>query len=104
MGIALHAFAPSLIAWGGSAFDADEPEKSISVTESSIGDSVFTRSGVGIQMRVPARRLPSWRAEGGAADPLPQSPVEIESFQESISLLPYAAAKLRITAFAKCKT
>jgi len=84
--------------------DAGSPEKGIVVIESPTSDSVFTGRDAPVRMKVRARSLPGWRGEGGAADPLPQSPVITESPQESITLLPYAAAKLRITAFAKCKT
>jgi len=57
-----------------------------------------------VKLKVPARRLAEWRGEDGAANPLPTSPVKADSSQENITLLPYAAAKLRITAFANCKT
>ena len=83
--------------------DAGHPEESITVQESQVGDSVFTAQNPPVSMKVRARRLPEWSGEGGAADPLPLSPVSTESPQESITLIPYAAAKLRITAFAQCK-
>lgn len=83
--------------------DPESPGKSIAVTESSLSDSVFTGRGAPVEMKVKARRLPAWNQEGGAADPLPPSPVTSASPQESISLIPYAAAKLRITAFALCE-
>ena len=55
-------------------------------------------------LRVEARRLPSWQAIDGAADPVPQSPVTSEEPQQSITLVPYAAAKLRVTAFPVLKS
>jgi hypothetical protein len=39
------------------------------------------------------------RAEDGVADPVPGSPVTSNEREETIKLIPYAAAKLRITAF-----
>jgi hypothetical protein len=51
---------------------------------------------------VKAHKLAAWRAEDGAADPLPQSPVVSDEPEETITLVPYAAAKLRVTAFPKC--
>jgi hypothetical protein len=84
--------------------DAGSPEKSIAVLESPVKDSAFTGRGVPVKMKVQARRLPAWRGENGAANPLPQSPVKTKCPLESITLVPYAAAKLRITAFAKCTT
>jgi uncharacterized protein len=41
----------------------------------------------------------AWRAEDGAANPLPESPFSVAESAQSLALIPYAAAKLRITAF-----
>ncbi|HET6169124.1 MAG TPA: beta-L-arabinofuranosidase domain-containing protein [Terracidiphilus sp.] len=84
--------------------DAHDPEKSISVTEEAIGERPFARKGSPVMLRVKARKLDAWRAEDGAADPLPQSPVESKAPEETITLIPYAAAKLRVTAFPQCKS
>jgi len=46
-----------------------------------------------------ARRLPEWQIEDDSAGPLPVSPVTSKQAVETISLVPYGAAKLRITAF-----
>jgi hypothetical protein len=51
-----------------------------------------------------ARKLDAWRAEDGATDVLPQSPVTTHQPDQTITLIPYAAAKLRITAFPQCKS
>jgi hypothetical protein len=53
---------------------------------------------------VKARKLNEWRAEDGVANPLPQSPIASDQPEETIMLIPYAAAKLRITAFPQSKT
>ena len=50
-----------------------------------------------------ARKFPAWRSEEGAANPLPVSPVSTDKPEETIPLVPYAAAKLRITAFPQLK-
>ena len=84
--------------------DADEPEKSISVAEEEIGERPFARSDAPVKLSVKARRIDAWRAEDGAADPLPQSPVSSNQPEETIMLIPYAAAKLRVTAFPQCKS
>ncbi|MBV8673039.1 MAG: glycoside hydrolase family 127 protein, partial [Acidobacteriaceae bacterium] len=68
-------------------------------SEDPIGTRPFARSGTAVTLYVDARKLPSWRAVDGAADPVPQSPVKSDEPLERISLIPYAAAKLRITAF-----
>jgi hypothetical protein len=82
--------------------DADEPDKSISVAEAEVGEGPFTKRQSPVQLSVKAHKLAAWRAEDGAADPLPQSPVVSDEPEETITLVPYAAAKLRVTAFPKC--
>ena len=44
------------------------------------------------------------RAEDGCANPLPGSPVSSDQAEESIALVPYAATKLRVTAFPQLKS
>lgn len=84
--------------------DAEGPAKSIEVTTSKPAGHVFTRRNASVRMRVKARRLNAWRAEDGAADPLPNSPADSAQPEETIELIPYAAAKLRITAFPELKS
>ena len=55
-------------------------------------------------LQVVARKVPSWRAEDGVANVVPQSPVVSEEAQETITLVPYGAAKLRITAVPHLKS
>jgi hypothetical protein len=74
------------------------------VTERPVGRSPFSLKEAPVTLRVEARRLQSWRAIDGAADPVPQSPVSSEEPQESVTLVPYAAAKLRVTAFPVLKS
>jgi hypothetical protein len=57
-----------------------------------------------VQLAVKARKLDQWRANDGAANVLPKSPVTSNQPEETVTLIPYAAAKLRITAFPKCKS
>jgi DUF1680 family protein len=76
----------------------------ISVSEAEVGESVFTAKHAPVRLSVKARKLPDWRAEDGAANPVPQSPAKTDQPEETITLIPYAAAKLRITAFPTCKT
>jgi uncharacterized protein len=81
------------------ALDPDSPEKEIAVEEKEIGSVPFARSSAPVSMKVKARRLDGWRSEDGAANPPPQSPVESSLPEETIALIPYAASKLRVTAF-----
>jgi uncharacterized protein len=71
--------------------------------ESPIGPTPFALKATPIRLEVNARKLPSWRAVDGVADPVPASPVSSDEPIEKITLLPYAAAKLRIIAFPQLK-
>ena len=81
------------------ALDAESPEKSITVEEQDLGEAPFARRSTPVRLRMEARKLDEWRSEDGAANPPPQSPVASSQPLETIALIPYAAAKLRITAF-----
>lgn len=79
--------------------DPSDPAESIEVVEQEVGQVPFSREHAAVQIHVKARKLDEWVAEDGAANPLPQGPVKSELPVERITLIPYAAAKLRITAF-----
>jgi hypothetical protein len=85
-------------------FGGQPPEQSIAVTESETGNHPFDANETPVKLKVKARKLPAWRAEDGVADPVPQSPVSSDESAETINLIPYAAAKLRITAFPEIKS
>jgi hypothetical protein len=84
--------------------DPADPAKSIAVTETALGEAPFSRGQAPVHLTVKARQLDAWRAVDGATNPLPQSPVAASEPEETLTLIPYAAAKLRITAFPQCKT
>jgi hypothetical protein len=84
--------------------NAASPAKSIAVTEEEIAEGPFTSRHAPVKLNVMARKLNQWQAEDGVAGTLPQSPVASDQPQETITLIPYAAAKLRITAFPQCKS
>lgn len=79
--------------------DPDSAAESIAVEEKQIGEQPFARKSTAVRLNVKARKLDAWRPQDGAADPPPQSPVVTDHPQETIALIPYAAAKLRVTAF-----
>jgi uncharacterized protein len=90
--------------WNYALAVDEKSVEQIAVTERPVRLTPFTLKEPPVQLRVEARRLTSWRAVDGVADPLPQSPVTSEETQEAITLIPYAAAKLRITAFPVLKS
>ncbi len=73
--------------------------ETITETLSDMGAVPFSRKEPPVELKVQARRLSSWRAEEGVAAPVPQSSVDADGPIETVTLIPYAAAKLRITAF-----
>jgi hypothetical protein len=72
--------------------------------EAAVGSTPFALKGTPVQLKVKARKLTEWRAIDGVADPVPQSPIVSDEPAETITLVPYAAAKLRITAFPRLKS
>ncbi|MBV9622562.1 MAG: glycoside hydrolase family 127 protein [Acidobacteria bacterium] len=80
------------------ALSAKNAAAAVAVEELAVGEKPFAKPAP-VVLTVKARKLNSWRSEDGAALPIPQSPVSSDEQEESIQLIPYAAAKLRITAF-----
>jgi hypothetical protein len=72
---------------------------SFTVRELMPGAQPFSLEGAPVEIAVKARRLPEWQIQDDSAGPLPASPVSSKWPLETISLVPYGAAKLRITAF-----
>lgn len=79
--------------------NADLSAKHIVVTEKPVGEGPFTRRNAPVSLILTARKLDAWQSVDGAADPPPQSPVTSYQPEEPITLIPYAAAKVRTTAF-----
>jgi DUF1680 family protein len=77
----------------------DAPASTVTVSENEMTGQPFSRHQPPVLLHVKARKLDAWRAEDGVANPLPPSPVKSDQPEETITLIPYAAAKLRITAF-----
>ncbi len=85
------------------ALDPASPAQGIAVAETEMKDRPFSAKNTPVKLEVKARKVPQWRAVDGVADPVPESPVTSDQPQETITLIPYAAAKLRITAFPETK-
>jgi uncharacterized protein len=88
-----------LAAWN-YALLVDEPSAAqIKVVESPIGLQPFAARAVAVKLRVRGRLINAWRSEDGVAGPLPNGLQSSSLPLETLELIPYAAAKLRITAF-----
>ena len=67
--------------------------------ERPIGATPFDVNNPPVVMQVRGRMLPGWTVSEHSAGPVPSSPVEGTGPLRSLTLIPYGAAKLRITAF-----
>lgn len=83
----------------GLILDLDQPERSVHASEKPMGEFPFGPDGAPIQLQVKGRRIPGWKLVDGSAGPLPESPVKSSEPVETLTLIPYGAAKLRVTAF-----
>jgi hypothetical protein len=64
-----------------------------------MGANPFTPEGTPVVIRALGKRVPYWNLVNGSAGPVPVSPVAAGGPIEHLELIPFAAAKLRITAF-----
>jgi hypothetical protein len=81
------------------AIDKSDPAKSVEVKEHPLAKQPFRADGSPVELIIKARRLTSWELVDDVAGPLPVSPVKSRRPEEQVTLVPYGAAKLRITAF-----
>ncbi|WP_263374752.1 glycoside hydrolase family 127 protein [Granulicella aggregans] len=86
-------------AWNYALDVSASSKAGLKVEELPIGDAPFSLRGAPVRIMASAHKVPSWRAEDGVAAAVPVSPVSAADAPEMIALHPYAAGKLRITAF-----
>jgi hypothetical protein len=79
--------------------DPEKPEKTITVEERSVKMPCFTEIKAPVVMTAKARQVPEWGMDGASAAPPPPGPVTSSKPVEDVELIPYGAAKLRITEF-----
>ncbi len=64
-----------------------------------VAENPFDPEAPPVKATVPGRLLPEWVLERNAAAPPPPSPVKTEQPLETLTLIPYGCAKLRVTEF-----
>jgi hypothetical protein len=79
--------------------DDRRPAQSLRFTERPVGQWPFTPDGAPVTVAAKARRVPEWGMDGASAAPPPVSTVKNGEAVETVTLIPYGAAKLRITVF-----
>lgn len=84
-------------------FAVETGECAARVSEKTVGGVPFDHAHPAVSLAVKGRRLPEWKTEENSAGTLPASPVESREPLETITLVPYGAAKLRVTAFPSLK-
>jgi hypothetical protein len=81
------------------AIDASEAtiEQDVTFTPVPIGDWPFTPEGAPVVGSARGRQVPEWVLVRHAADAPPASPVKSELPEETLTLIPYGCANLRVT-------
>jgi hypothetical protein len=90
-------------AWNyGLVLDARDPTASLQLVRrpGALASQPFTPQTVPLELHAKARKIPGWTLDRhGLAGKLPPSPVSSSEPEETITLIPMGAARLRITAF-----
>ncbi|MDP9170295.1 MAG: glycoside hydrolase family 127 protein [Acidobacteriota bacterium] len=77
----------------------EDPQSSFGVTIGKMTEQPFSPEGSPVGLHAKAMQLRSWKLVDNSAGPLPESPVKGTGSVEDVTLIPYGAAKLRITEF-----
>jgi hypothetical protein len=83
----------------GLVVDRIHPERSFKVETGPISKPAFTAEQAPVRLVGTGRQVPEWELKEHSADAPPISPVAPETPAEAITLVPYGAARLRITEF-----
>ena len=79
--------------------DLQDPDRSFTGERRPVARQPYDAACPPLVIRAKGKRLPQWQLQDHAAGPVPPSPVTCDAPLEDIELIPYGAAKLRISQF-----
>jgi hypothetical protein len=83
--------------------DPARPADAIEVRPAPMAAQPWGRDGSPVRLAARARRVPGWTIENGSAGPIPQAPVQVAGPVETVELIPYGCARLRVSMFPICE-
>ncbi|HZL56454.1 MAG TPA: beta-L-arabinofuranosidase domain-containing protein [Bryobacteraceae bacterium] len=83
---------------------ATNPQASFTVQVGKMGSQPFSPEGTPVALSAKALRIGEWKMVDSSAGPLPLSPLKLGGSPQPVRLIPYGAAKLRITEFPEVLT
>lgn len=83
----------------GVDVDPDAPEGDVSIVRKDTSEYPWAADAAPLRLEVPGRQVPSWSSYNQGAGPLPPSPVRPETDEKTLTLVPYGATTLRVSAF-----
>lgn len=98
-GVPTYAVHPTEDWNHGIKLDPEAPEEAVSIERSESEEYPWEAAAAPMRLEVPGRQVPAWTEYGGHAGPLPPSPVEPDTEEEPLTLVPYGATTLRVSAF-----
>ena len=100
--LAEHEIFPTTPFNYGLVLSANQPASSFTLTkrQEPLDSNPFTQSTAPLTLTAKAKRIPQWTLDAnGLLNPLQASPVKSSEPEETVTLIPMGAARLRMTAF-----
>ncbi|MFB6097626.1 MAG: beta-L-arabinofuranosidase domain-containing protein [Salinibacter sp.] len=82
----------------GVEVDPEAPDENVSVQRSGGEAYPWEAAAAPMTLEVPGRRVPVWKTYRDRTGPLPPSPVRPDTEKETLTLVPYGATTLRVSA------